>query len=285
LYPLMIRALGSILGGRYVVAGLIVSNVSAIVGLVLLFQWATWWSDRRCAWATVSMAVAFSPGLFWSALYPQSLYFALSVASLTLMLDGRAAPACLLASAATATRLEGVALIPALLAIMISQNRGRFRVGRDAAWLLVVPLGVGSYMAYLYWGWGDPFLFLRVHALFGRGLSNPLMTLVKPLMEHDGIYVDGVILTYVVGGLLILGHLARLRWPILLYGWLMYLIPLCTGVYVSIYRVHLVNAPIYLAVGLGLRGWWRLLTVGIITVSALYETSMMFGWVAGFFHP
>jgi hypothetical protein len=84
---------------------------------------------------------------------------------------------------------------------------------------------------------------------------------------------------------LILGHLARLRWPILLYGWLMYLIPLCTGVYISIYRVHLVNAPIYLAIGLGLRGWWRVLGIGIIALSALFECSMMFGWVVGVFHP
>ncbi len=91
-YPLVIRALGPILGGNYVVAGLVVSNASAIAGLVMLFQWVTWWGDRRSAWLAVSVAVFFPSGLFWSALYPQSLYFALSVAALALMFDGRAAP-------------------------------------------------------------------------------------------------------------------------------------------------------------------------------------------------
>jgi hypothetical protein len=282
-YPLMIRPLAWMLGGRYVVAGLVISNASAIAGFVLLFQWATWWGDRRSAWMAVAAAITFPAGLFWSALYPQSLFFALSVASLALMLDGRTAIACLVASAATATRFEGVALGPALLAIMISRSQGRF--GWNALWLLVAPLGLVSFMAYLYWRWGDPVLFLRVHALFGRGLSNPLLTLAKPLTESGGLSQDDVILTYVVGGMLILGHMARLGRPILLYGWLLFLIPLCTGVYVSIYRVHLVNAPIYLALGLGLRGRWRILACGIVAMSALFEFWMMYEWVVGIFRP
>jgi hypothetical protein len=283
LYPLAIRALGPVLGGDYVVAGLVVSNACAIAGLVLLFQWATWWGDRKAAWLAVSAAIAFPAGLFWSALYPQSLFFALSVGSLALMLDGRVAPACLVASAATATRFEAVALIPALLAILIQRTRGR--IGWDALWLLAAPLGLLAYMAYLYRGWGDPVLFLRVHAIFGRGLSNPLATLARPLTLPDGIFQDGVLLTYAVGLLLILGHLARLRWPILLYGWLLFLIPLTTGVYISIYRVHLVNAPIYLALALGFRGRWRILGWLMVAFSAFLECTMMFGWVVGHFHP
>ena len=282
-YPLVIRALGTILRGRYDVAGLAVSNVSAIAGLVLLFQWATWWGDHRGAWVAVSAAIAFPAGLFWSALYPQSLYFALSVASLALMLDGRAASACLVASAATATRFEGIALVPTLFAILLDGDRRR--IGRGAPWLLLAPLGLAAYMAYLYHGWGDPVLFMKVHAIFGRGLSNPLATLARPLTEPGGFAQDGVVLTYAVGALLILGQRSRLRWPILLYGWLMYLIPLCTGVYISIYRVHLVNAPIYLAIGLGVRGRWQILAWGIVGVSALFECSMMFGWVVGLFRP
>ena len=140
-------------------------------------------------------------------------------------------------------------------------------------------------MTYLGRGWGDPALFLKVHAIFGRGLSNPLATLARPLSEPGGLAQDGVLLTYGVGCLLILGALARLRWPVLLYGWSMFLIPLCTGVYISIYRVHLVNAPIFLALGLGLRGRWRVGAWGIVAAFAAMECAMMFSWVAGYFRP
>lgn len=286
-YPLAIRPLGLILGGRYDVAGLIVSNASALAGLILLFQWAAWWGDRRSAWLAVSAATFFPAGLFWSALYPQSLYFLLSIASLILMLDGRVALACLVAAAATATRFEGLALVPALAGILLQRDRGK--LGWDALWLLVAPLGAAAYMAYLYHRWGDPLLFLRVHAMFGRGLSNPLATLVRPLTSLDAFRKEGMILTvsltYAVGVFLILGSLARLRWPILLYGWALFIIPLLTGVYVSIYRVHLVNAPAYLAFALALRGPWRFLGWAIVVVSMALECLMMFGWVAGLFWP
>lgn len=280
-YPMAIRGVSLVLGGRSVLAGLAISNLAAVAGLVLLFQWATWWGDRRCGWVAVAAACCSPAGLFWSALYPQSLYFGLSVGALTLMLDGRTAPACLVAALATATRLEGVALVPALLAIRVSRGR----IGRDVLWLAVAPLGLVAYMAYLYQGWGDPMLFLKVHSLFGRGLSNPLATLARPFQESGGLARDGVLMTYAVAAMLLLGSVARIKWPILLYGWLMFFIPLCTGVYISIYRVHLVNAPIYLALGLGLRGRWRVLAWGVVAASAVFEGVMMSGWVAGYFHP
>ena len=283
LYPLTIRAVAPLLGSRYVVAGLVVSNLSAIVGFLLLFQWATWWGDRRSAWVAVSAAITFPAGLFWSALYPQSLFFALTIACLTLMLDGRVVLASLVGAAATATRLEGVAIAPALLAIYLQDRR--WRIGRDVLWLMLTPLGLLGYMAYLHGRWGDPLLFLKVHALFGRGYTFPLRTLIEPLRRPGGLFEVGVPFTYLSGLLLLLGFRARLRWPVLLYGWVLFLIPLCTGVYISIYRVQLVDVPIYLALGLGLRGRWRLLAWTMIAAFAALQTWMMSAWVAGYFLP
>ena len=65
----------------------------------------------------------------------------------------------------------------------------------------------------------------------------------------------------------------------------LFLIPLCTGVYISIYRIHLVNAPIYLALGMGFRGWWRPLGWVVVGIWALLECSEMFAWVVGLFRP
>lgn len=282
-YPLVVRAVGMALGGRYVAAGLVVSNLSAIAGFFLLFRLAARWGDRRAAWLTVAAAITFPPGLFWSALYPQSLFFCLSIASLMLMMDGRVAAASLVGAAATATRLEGIAILPALLAIQVHRRRGR--IGREAFWLAVVPIGLLAYMAFLYHRWGDPLLFLRVHALFGRRTANPLRTLVEPWSRPGGLGDFRVLLTYLTGLMLILGHAARLRWPILLYGWLMFLIPLGTGVYESIYRIHLVNFPIYLAIGLGLAGRWRIPARIVVLAFAGLEAAMMFGWVAGYRYP
>jgi hypothetical protein len=282
LYPLLTRGVGLILGGRFVLAGLLISNLAALSGMVLLFQWANWWGDRRAAWMTVSAAMTFPVGLFWSALYPQSLFFALAVGSLTLMLDGRVAGSCLLTALATATRLEAVALIPTLLLIRVSRG---WRLVLADLWFLVTPLGLLAYMAYLQSRWGDPLLFLRVHSLFGRGLTNPLWTLVNPIRDGTARLEPAVLGTYLVFGLLVFGFFTRVRRSILLYGWLLFLIPLASGVYISIYRVHLVNLAIYLVIGLGFRGGWRWLGWALVAISALCQEFLMFYWVIGGWLP
>jgi hypothetical protein len=199
---------------------------------------------------------------------------------MALMFDGRVAGACLLCGLATATRLEAVALIPALLLVRFS--RDGWRIGLKDLWFLLTPLGLLAYMAYLQGRWGDPLLFLRVHRLFGRGWTNPLWTLVVPFQSPGGYKDLAVLGTYFVLGLLALGTLVRLRLPILVYGWLLFLIPLTSGVYVSIYRVHLVNFPIYLAIGLGLRGRLRWLGYLLVTIFMIVQAGMMFLWVIGY---
>jgi len=41
------------------------------------------------------------------------------------------------------------------------------------SWLLLVPAGLGLYMAYLWWAFGDPLLFGTVQAYWGRELTLP----------------------------------------------------------------------------------------------------------------
>jgi hypothetical protein len=283
LYPMAVRAVGLVLGGRYVLAGLLVANLASMVGFVILFQWALWRADRKAAWLTTALAISFPPGLFWSALYPQSLFFALSVGSLAMMLDGRVAGSCLLTALATATRLEAVALIPALVLIRVA-HRG-WQIGRDLLWFLITPLGLLGYMAYLYGRWGDPLLFLKVHAIFGRGIRNPIMTLLIPIQTGEAIQDSMILGTYAIFVVLVLAAFSRVGWPIVVYGWVLFLIPLASGVYMSIYRVHLVNVAIYLTIGLGLSGRWRWLGWAIVLACTFFQWQMMFGWANGYFLP
>jgi Gpi18-like mannosyltransferase len=284
LYPLLIRGLGVVFGGRYVLAGIVISNLAAWVGFVLLFQWVGWSRDRESAWLAVSAALAFPTGVFWGAVYPQSLFFALSVGSLALMLDGRTATASLVCALATATRLEAVALIPCLLFIRLGQ--GGWRPVLSDLWFLTAPLGLVGYMAYLQANWGDPILFIRVHQLFQRGLTNPLSTLFEP-GKHGGLGGREWIVfgTYVVFGLLIFGFHTKVRRSILLYGWLLFMIPLASGSYISIYRVHQVNLALYLIVGMGFTGGWRRFGWSLVVLSALMEAWLMFLWAIGYLLP
>jgi hypothetical protein len=87
-------------------------------------------------------------------------------------------------------RSGGVLLLLPLAVIWWEQRRGRAvrlpggpAVGPAAlgrrpsaasfAWLLLVPAGLGLYMAYLWWAFGDPLLFGSAQAHWGRQLTLP----------------------------------------------------------------------------------------------------------------
>ncbi len=161
-YPLLIRVTGWLVGSD-VIAGLLISLVSFAIALSLLHQLTREQLGRRAADATV-LLLAFAPlTLFFSAIYTESLLFALSVGTFFLARHGHLRWACLTAACATVTQVEGVALW-APLAFMFWESDGRrLRFHRlfslDGAALLmplVALLGLLLYMHLLGFGWLAP---------------------------------------------------------------------------------------------------------------------------------
>jgi hypothetical protein len=167
LYPLLIKAL-SWLPGSYVVAGVLVSAVAFAVALRLLHQLTREQFGKRAADATV-LLLAFSPvSLFFTAIYTESLFLALALATFVLARRGRFGWAGAAATAATLTHIEGVLLIAPLVIFYWQDQRtpgllgsGRQRlsiIGRGAA-LFSPLLALGGFCIYLHslgYGWLAP---------------------------------------------------------------------------------------------------------------------------------
>ena len=148
LYRWRSGALETILGGRYVLAGLIDRQPrGARRGASCCSSGRPGGATVDRPWMAVSAAIAFPAGLFWSALYPQSLYFALSVGSLMLMLDGRVALSCLVGCRGDGDPPGGDRAAPG--ACWRSTHRAAgWRIGRESALALAVArLGLLAYMA------------------------------------------------------------------------------------------------------------------------------------------
>jgi len=110
LYPLLIRSVGGLLGGEYLLAALLISNVALVVGLALLYKLVSLDFSESVARRTVVYLVVFPAGFFLLAGYTESLFLCFAVLALyaarrsNWMLAGVAA--CL----ASLTRLQGWAL-------------------------------------------------------------------------------------------------------------------------------------------------------------------------------
>ncbi|MHB8233312.1 MAG: hypothetical protein ACYDHT_01525 [Solirubrobacteraceae bacterium] len=136
------------------------------------------------------MVTALSPMAFYfSAVYSESLYLALSVGLFYAARTGRFAVVGLLGALAGATRSAGIVLLlPAVMLYLYGPRedrapdfpraRGlavRYRPRKDLLWLALVPLGLALYVTYLGLSGGDPLSPFHAQDVWGRHFAGPYL--------------------------------------------------------------------------------------------------------------
>jgi hypothetical protein len=267
LYPLLIRIIGT-LTGNHLVAGLLISNVASFFGLLFFYKLVEHQYDRAVAHRAIFYISIFPTAVFFSAVYSESLFFALTVASFYYIRERKWITAGVLGFFAALTRVEGVLLaVPFLiewLTVVFSNGpspaialRTTLKwpidgVLRPLAGLALVPLGLLSYMAYLWVLRGDPLYFSHVQAHWGRHLAFPwesvshtwrILTETRfPQNAMNSALEVGF--TALMLGVLIAGFW-RLRPSYSVYMALSILIPMSTSSLMSMPRFALVLFPMF----------------------------------------
>jgi hypothetical protein len=151
LYPGLIHLFGWVVRSD-LVAGVLISLAAFAVALWLLYKLVALDFSAQVAEVTV-LLVAFCPmAFFFSAVYTESLFLALSVGSIYAARRERWLYAGVLGALAAATRIEGVVLLVPLTMILWPR---RHRLPRSALCLWLVPLGLGAYLGYLALKYGQ----------------------------------------------------------------------------------------------------------------------------------
>lgn len=119
LYSLLIRAVTALsrvdrTDAAYAVAGLIIANVCFLIAVALLAKISGRILSGHTAVYPVMLLCLMPFSFFLNAAYSESLYLVLCLGALLLALDGRWLPAGIIGAAASATRIAGFALAPAL---------------------------------------------------------------------------------------------------------------------------------------------------------------------------
>ena len=70
--------------------------------------------------------------------------------------------------------------------------RPRYRLGPEAAWLLLAPLGVAAFSAYLHFALGDALAWQGAQELFGRQAVDPFAGIWAGLKEGGASLIDVV---------------------------------------------------------------------------------------------
>ncbi len=174
LYPLMVRGLGFVLRSD-LIAGVVISLVCFAIGLTLLYRLTALELDDERARVCV-MLIAFCPvAYYFSAVYTESLFLALSVGCIYQARLGHWAWAAMLGALAAASRNSGVVLVVPMVAMYLYGPRGDlpppdlrprsrsllarlrpvYALRADLGWMMVVPLGLLAYLLFLALSTGD----------------------------------------------------------------------------------------------------------------------------------
>jgi hypothetical protein len=156
LYPLCVRALAFALRS-HLAAGFVISLVAAAGAAGVLYRLSRS-RDAVVLFALYPIAYVFT------SVYSDGLFLLLALAAFDAAVRGRSLAAGIFGGLAVATRLLGLALLPALGVLL--WRRGRLAL----APLLLLPAALGAYMVYLHEHFGDAFAF--AHAENGYWLRQ-----------------------------------------------------------------------------------------------------------------
>jgi hypothetical protein len=177
LYPLVLAGSGRALGGHYVLAGVVTSAIAGGVAFVLLHRLTSRLRGPAVAGRTIVLLAVFPTSLFLTAVYSESLFLCLAVATFVLAERGRLGWAGVVAGLALLTRSQGLALLPALALFAWDGER---RLRRLA--VLLVPVAMfAAYPAALAASIGRPWAFLGAQETVWGRRFDPLGPLVGPL--------------------------------------------------------------------------------------------------------
>lgn len=300
-YPKLISFLSSPFHGDLFLAyfsatfiGLLISSIAFILAMILLWDLIRIDYPKKVAFWTLLFLLVFPTSFFFSSLYNESFFLLLTVASFYSARKGRWGLAGGFGMFASATRVFGILLLPALLLEAYHQKIKFQRV----IGLMLIPLGLLGYMLYQWQTVGDPLAFYNLqtivgdqHQLGGVLLPQVFVRYIKMLLTLDmsNVLYQTIFLEFISGllflALPILGYFKKVRPSYLIFSFLGLLFPATAGSFSSLPRYVLVLFPSFVIGGIiiaNLPKPIKLVTISVLFLWLAVEASLFFRgyWVA-----
>jgi len=189
-YPLLVRAVGTLLGGQWLLAALIVSNLAALGCYVLLYRMvAREFGEGTARDALVWLAI-FPTGFFLFAGYTEALFLLAVLLALQSAPDGHWARAGLANAVAMLTRAPGVMLvIPLLFELVMQFRQGKARVRHFLIFGATSSVGM-AFWVYLFVMFGDANVWARGFSFWRiTGLPGQNIVMAAQMLFSDSLVV------------------------------------------------------------------------------------------------
>ncbi|MDO8571391.1 MAG: hypothetical protein Q7R79_01815 [bacterium] len=265
LYPLLIRIFSPYTGSQ-ALAGVLISLISTLFACVLLYKLAKLEWNEKMGMRSVFLLLLFPVSFYLVSIYTEALFLALSLASFYYARTKRWFLAILFGIALTATRITGLALLPALLLELIRQRKqmGGAVFALRGVGLFFIPLGFAAFAFAMSIQFGDASLIFKVQSAWQRNFDPSYQSVIASLQQYVSefslvasptnpqplftrlvdvsffaLFVIAVIITWF-----------KMPTPYALFATLLLLIPLMSGRLQSIPRYMLSAFPVFFSLAL-----------------------------------
>ncbi len=256
LYPAINGAISLIFPFPYINAA-ILANGLFICSIYILYKLANLdYSKRESLWVVI-LLICFPTAFFFTSTYSESIFLFLCLASFYSSRKQKWLLAGIIAGFASATRVVGIVLVPALLIEWSIQNK-HLKLNKNIIFIFFGITGLLVYMFYLYNNYGDSLMFVKVQAHFAQERSTSIILLPQTIWRYIKIFATVnkynffhlsltlEAITGIIFGFLCLISLIKVRLSYALFGAIAYFIPTLSGTFLSLPRYVLVCFPVFL---------------------------------------
>lgn len=270
-----------------IVSGLLVSTLSSVTLFCLWFILLKQEFGQRVAWVGVFVLLMFPTAFFFGAVYGESFFLSLVIGAFLAARNKVWWLAAVLTAIASATRVVGIFLLPALLLELYLQHQSRpLSILLKQHWKTIGLLVLGStgllgYMAFLQKYFNDPLYFAHVQSEFGSGRQESIVLFPQVVWRYIKIFLTYTPLdlkffailqegffTLAAAGMFILAIIKKIRLSYLLFAALAFILPTTTGTFSSMPRYILVCFPLFMLLALFLSKR-RYLMIGYLLASSV----------------
>lgn len=304
LYPLLVKVLMPLVRNNAIMAGIVVSNAAFLAALVFLYRLADFeFGSRATAQRTVYYLALFPTSFFFSAMYTESLYILLSIATFYFARRHLWAWAALTGLLCSATRFVGVLTWGVVMwewlrvhgwTLATAHCRLAWRhlwdgLKRDWGQVLVIaliPIGLISYMLFLRMSFRDPLAFLTVQSAWARQQTGPWAVVARDVgyLLDQGFNQGNLSRLLNVSTVVAVVTISPFVWQRLgagyaIYTLLMVLIPASSATQ-SIIRYVLTAFPVFMILGeWGRRPYFDRVTIALFAALLGVLTAVFVNWV------
>lgn len=256
--------------------GIIISNLALLIVLVLLWDLVRIDYSAKIAFWTAAILLLFPTSFFFGAVYTESIFLLFTLASFYFARKKIWIAASIFGAVASATRIFGILLLPALI-IEAWQQKAKFK---NAAWLSLIPLGLFAYMYYQYVTVKDPLAFYNLQKIVGEQHQSGVVFLPQVYFRYIKILIlssmaspiyKTILLEFVCGivffALPVYGFFRKVRLSYLFFAMSAFILPTIQGSFSSTPRYVLVLFPSFIAASLLISSLPKWVKVMFVTAS------------------